>query len=89
MRSTAGSGFWLRAAFLVFVRPHLWATALRQTGRLAHPGWWRRPPFLPWPDARYVAFRFETQYGADGRADPHDVVVYLEWCRAMAVERGA
>jgi hypothetical protein len=89
MRSTAGSGFWVRAAFLVLARPHLWATALRQAGRLARPGWWRRPPFLPRPDPRYLEFRFETQYGGDGRADPRDVVTYLEWCRAMAVERGA
>jgi hypothetical protein len=89
MRSTAGSGFWVRAVLLVLVRPHLWATALRQAGRLARPGWWRRPPFLPIPDARYLAFRFETQYGADGRADPRDLVAYLEWCRAMAVERGS
>ena len=26
-------------------------------------GWWRRPPFLPVPTARYLAFRLETAYG--------------------------
>jgi hypothetical protein len=42
------------------------------------------------PDADYLAFRFETQYGA-GTPDPRDLVAYLEWCRAIegAVDRGS
>lgn len=66
----------------VLVRPWLWWTAVVQAFRLAPRGWWRRPPFLPVPDADYLAFRLQTMYG-----DPHhrpaaaDVVVYLEWCR--------
>ena len=76
---TAGSGALVAA---VMVRPRLWATALRQVGRLARPGWWRRPPFLPLPDADYLGFRLETQYGGEATpADPHDLVRYLEWCR--------
>jgi hypothetical protein len=62
-------------------RPGLWPTALRQAGRLARPRWWRRPPFLPLPDPDYLRFRLETQYGATGRIEPGDLVVYLEWCR--------
>ena len=67
----------------VLVRPRLWSTALRQAGRLARPGWWRRAPFLPLPDPDYLAFRLETQYGGAGTAgaDPLDLVRYLEWCR--------
>jgi hypothetical protein len=34
------------------------------------------------PDAAYLRFRFETQYGADASPDPRDLVTYLEWCRA-------
>jgi hypothetical protein len=64
----------------VVVRPRLWPTALRQAHRLAAPGWWRRPPFLPLPDPDYLAFRLETQYGSAPQA-PEDVVAYLEWCR--------
>jgi hypothetical protein len=75
--------FWCRAALLVIARPGLWVTALRQSARLARPGWWRRAPFLPVPDAAYLRFRFETQYGTAARADPHDLVTYLEWCHAM------
>jgi hypothetical protein len=79
----AGPAFWARAAILVLARPHLWTTALRQGRRLARPGWWRRAPFLPLPDPEYLAFRFETQYGAGGHPEPRDLVAYLEWCRAM------
>jgi hypothetical protein len=34
------------------------------------------------PDADYLRFRFETQYGSTA-PDPVDVVAYLEWCRQM------
>ena len=46
--------------------PGLWATGLRQVWVLAGPGWWRRPPFLPLPDAAYLRFRLETAYGEPG-----------------------
>ncbi len=75
---------WLAAAVAAVARhPSLWATAVRQAGRLARPGWWRRPPFLPLPDPDYLRFRLETAYG--GRGDvapaPEDLVTYLRWCR--------
>ena len=56
----------MRAAVAVLRRPRLWPTALRQAFRLARPGWWRRPPFLPLPDPDYVRFRLQTAYGAHG-----------------------
>jgi hypothetical protein len=31
----------------------------------------------------YLRFRFETQYGFDGRPDPHDLVEYLDWCQKV------
>jgi hypothetical protein len=69
---------------VVVARPRLWPTAARQVGRLARPGWWRRPPFLPVPDRAYLRFRLVTAYGGDGRRppDPGDVLAYLRWCRA-------
>jgi hypothetical protein len=76
-----GPSFWLRAALLVLARPSLWITAVRQALRLARRRWWTRAPFLPVPDPDYLRFRFETQYGATGRPDAHDLVTYLEWCR--------
>jgi hypothetical protein len=42
------------------------------------------------PDADYLRFRFETQYGtASGvRPDPRDLVTYLEWCREQEGRAG-
>jgi hypothetical protein len=63
-------------------RPRLWATAVAQLTRLAAPGWWRRPPFLPLPDGGYLRFRMITAYGdATHEPEPDDLVTYLEWCR--------
>ncbi len=68
----------------VVVRPGLWATAVRQVFRLAPRGWWRHPPFLPFPDRDYLRFRLQTQYGDAGHAAAApDVVAYLRWCRAF------
>ena len=71
----------------VAARPSLWPTALRQLARMTPPRWWTRRPFLPVPDADYLRFRLETQYGFQpGSGDvmaPADVVVYLRWCQAF------
>lgn len=74
----------MRKILLVIAsRPDLWATAVRQLFALAPSGWWRRRPFLPFPDADYLAFRMETMYGDSGAAPAGpDVVAYLEWCRS-------
>ncbi|HEY3096742.1 MAG TPA: hypothetical protein VGK05_07880 [Acidimicrobiia bacterium] len=83
-RSTSGGArFWRAAAVAVARRPRLWGTAVAQAGRLAGPGWWRRPPFVPVPSRAYLRHRLETQYGRDHEPEPHDVVAYLEWCREM------
>jgi hypothetical protein len=67
----------------VLVRPTLWLTAVGAVHRLAAPGWWRRRPFLPFPDARLWGFRMVTAYGRpDADPDARDVVSYLEWCRS-------
>lgn len=77
----------LGAAAVVASHPSLWPTAVRQLIRLAPPRWWRQRPFLPLPDAEYLRFRLETQYGAQSDAtasiDASDLVVYLRWCRAI------
>jgi hypothetical protein len=60
----------------------LWLSAVGQVLRLARPGWWHRWPPLPAPDAAYLRFRLQTQYGdPDREPDPEDVVAYLRWCR--------
>lgn len=67
----------------VLRRPDLWPTAVGQALRLARPGWWRRPPFLPLPDRDYVRFRLQTAYGSEGKPAGDDLVAYLAWCRAF------
>jgi hypothetical protein len=71
------------AVLAVMQRPSLWCTAVRQAFRLAPNGWWRRAPFIPLPDRRYLLFRLETQYGeAVHSTEPRDLVTYLAWCRS-------
>jgi len=74
-------------AWAVAGHPDLWAVAVGQVVRLAPSGWWRRAPFLPVPDADYVRFRLETQYGSAQAPDPADVVSYLRWCRTFRAAR--
>ena len=63
-------------------RPRLWPTAVVVALRMAPRRWWRRPPRVPVPDERYLAFRMETAYGDPTHpAEPGDLVEYLEWCR--------
>lgn len=68
----------------VLRRPHLWITAVKQWRILTPKGWWKRRPFLPVPDARYMRFRMITAYGGDGSAQPtiEDFITFLEWCKA-------
>lgn len=64
-------------------RPHLWGIAFTEMIRMASRGWWRRRPFLPIADPKYLEFRAITQYGSpDREPQPDDVVAWLEWCRA-------
>jgi hypothetical protein len=73
----------LRAVAAVLPHPSLWRIGLRQARRLAVPGWWRRPPFLPLPSPDYLRFRMETAYGAgDHPPEPEDLRTYLRWCRS-------
>lgn len=63
-------------------RPSLWPVAVAVLSGLVPSRWWCRPPFLPLPDRRWVAFRLETAYG-DPKAAPSaaDLVAYLAWAR--------
>lgn len=72
--------WWWSAVVTLLRHPGLWGTAILAGLRLAAPGWWRRRPFLPLPDAEYLRFRFETQYGSS-EPRPADLVTYLRWLR--------
>ncbi len=73
----------IEATLAVARRPRLWPTAARVGASLVPRGWWRRAPFLPLPDRRWLHFRLVTAYGADGRGPvaADDLVTWLDWCR--------
>jgi hypothetical protein len=72
---------WWAVALAVARRPRLWGVAVRQSARLAGPGWWRHRPWLPLPAGDYLRFRLETQYGdPDAAPSAEDVLNYLAWC---------
>jgi len=74
--------------FAVLRRPRLWSTAIIQTWRLAVPGWWHQPPFLPVPTREYRAMRSTIQYGDPDRSiEPDDLLKYLTWCKAEGSRR--
>jgi hypothetical protein len=86
---------WARDAAVVaravVPRPGLWGPGLGALGRLARPGWWHRPPFLPVPGRAYWHFRLVTAFGGTGEGahlSPGDVVAYLTWCRRTRPRRG-
>ena len=74
-----------RPALAVLVRPWLWAAAVAELFRLAAPGWWRRWPPVPRPDAALWRFRMQTAYGGSGDdgPEPGDVVRFVGWCSGM------
>lgn len=72
----------LRMFVLVVRRPGLWVEAMRAASDLGRRDWWRRPPFLPLPDAEYLRWRAATAYGTpDAPVRPDDLVAYLRWRR--------
>jgi len=73
---------WVAPVLAVLRRPGLWVAAVVAVARLAPPGWWRRPPFLPLPDRRWLRFRLTTAYGDPDRSvDPDDLVAWIGWAR--------
>ncbi len=75
---------WTTTVGAVLRRPSLWPIAVGQSWRMRRARWWRRSPYLPLPERRYLRFRMVTQYGdADHAPDASDVVSYLTWCRDL------
>jgi hypothetical protein len=74
----------------VLAHPALGPSAFGALHRLAAPGWWRRPPFLPLPAPAYWRFRLRTAFGDDAsaRLTVGDVTSYLRWCRRTRPRAG-
>ena len=75
----------LSLAIRALVNPALARDLLTVAWRFRRRDWFRRPPFLPVPSGRYVAWRMYTAFG-DARAVPtvEDVVRYARWARRGA-----
>ncbi len=75
---------WLKLGMALAVRalrhPGLAADLLRVSWRFRARDWWRRPPFLPLPEPKYMRWRMHTAYGDDDAVPPaEDVERYARW----------
>ncbi|GBD84667.1 hypothetical protein BMS3Abin02_01061 [bacterium BMS3Abin02] len=69
-------------------RPDLWLDAARSVFAFAPKAWWKKFPFLPVPETRYLAWRRFTAYGSvDQTLSGEDVVAFLEWRRRLRTSR--
>lgn len=67
-------------------RPRLVPALLLAGWRFRARHWYRRPPFLPIPPARYLEWRLFTAYGNDRGRLPSatELERYLRWTRRMS-----
>ena len=60
--------------------PTLGVDLLRVGWRFRRRRWYRRPPFLPFPDREYLRWRMYTAYGDENAVPPvADLVRYAKW----------
>jgi hypothetical protein len=65
-------------------RPRLGLAMLGAAWRFRSRGWWRRPPFLPFPPREYLDWRLHTAYGETGREPTvGEVERYVRWANRM------
>jgi len=77
-------GYVFRLAASAVLRPRLAWTLVRIAWRMRARDWYRKPPFLPLPPARYVAWRMYTAFGAaDHVPDVAELERYAAWVRWM------
>ena len=84
LRSIMNYGYVFRLAATAAMRPRLALTLVRIAWRMRARDWYRRPPFLPLPTARYVAWRLHTAFGdVDHSPDAAELERYATWVRWM------
>lgn len=75
----------LRIGGLCLRRPGAIPPAILAAWRFRARDWYRRPPFVPLPSRRYLAWRLETAYGTAAAVPPTaELERYLRWSRAAA-----
>ena len=73
-----------RTMWAVAKRPRLWLEGTRAAAATTPRRWWRRRPYLPAPDDRYLEWRVSTAYGSPiAEPDDEDVAAYLRWRTRM------
>jgi hypothetical protein len=73
---------------LVARRPWLGFVLLRLAWRSRARDWYRRPPFLPVPPARWLAWRMHTAFGDEDHVlDARELEHYVDWVRWMHPRR--
>lgn len=78
------SGSLLRLLGRSLRHPGLLVLFARVGWRFRARGWWRRPPFLPLPPAKYLAWRLHTAYGDAAVTPPlEELERYLRWVARM------
>lgn len=77
----------LRLAGMALRRPGLGLALVRAAWRFRSKDWYRKPPFLPIPPARYIDWRLHTAYGESAVPQPGELRRYLEWSRRMRPPR--
>ncbi len=69
-------------ALRALVNPRLAVDLLRTAWAFRRLHWWRRAPFLPVPDRRYLRWRMYTAYADEDAVPPvHDVIRFAQWRR--------
>lgn len=82
--STAAKPSWASVAMRLAWRgarhPGTGVALIRVAWRFRARGWYKRFPFLPLPDHKYVRWRMYTAYGDESAVPPaDDVVRYAQW----------
>lgn len=82
--ATGRSSSWARLSLALAGRslrnPALGIALLRIAWRFRSRDWYRRPPFLPLPDRRYLKWRMYTAYGDEDIVPPaEDIARYARW----------
>lgn len=79
-RNRSWAGLTLVLAGRSLRNPALALALLRVAWRFRSREWYRRPPFLPLPDRRYLKWRMYTAYGDEEIIPPaDDIARYALW----------
>ena len=80
-------GLITRLAGRALLNPRVAIDLLALTWAFRRREWWRRAPFLPVPDAEYLAWRLHTAYGEERDVPPvEDVLRFARWRRRILSE---